>query len=1756
MSDSPNLTPPEEPPEALPEALSENLTDASSRPRWPRRLAWLALKVGLGMGAVIAAGGAVFVIWGDRIITERILPRLEIAIEETIDRPIQFGEAKGTSLWGIRLNQTVIPPTETDKSTVTVDEIDISIGLRSLIFQRVVKPKITLINPKVSLVQAKDNTWGQLSLPELAEEGEPPVTVEIQTIEIKNAELTATPYTQDSEAIVERGTLEVDDVNGLIDFYGGENAEEVAFAVSADVETGEVDIKGAANLEARAVKTNLRARDLRAVWVNTFLPDSMGLSAGTLDSNLDVVAALTDDDKLDREVTQATGTAYFRDGEFLTSALSQPVQDISSRLVFKGQRVTLEEAGLRLDDVALNASGDVDLEEGYDLSAQIPAVSLLQVERIAAVELPDTLDGTFRLTAQLTGELESPQATGRVFNLVPVQADRLSIETVAADFAMTLSQLDLTTLRIVPEAGGEIVATGSADLTDLKSLPFQLTAEAAGLPADAYAAVYGISVPSEIVVGSLEADIQAAGTLASQTAFVNWQLSDSTFPGTGEIRLVDNLVMLDNTLLRIAEGTVSAAATLELADGNWQADVATSGVPVEQFVDQIEGLLTADIVAAGNVNALNLEQIQLGGEAAIANAQLYLPKTNEPLLDRGDWLTAFEWAGDRIAVETFTAPGVQADGTIGVDFNKSTPIGNLDLDVALQSFDLQLFNSFIPPTVEAYAQLAGFASFDGTLSGTLEAPRVDGSARLDNLQANQLTFEPLSGPVAFSFANGGQVNLQGQQDQLWLLVDGSVPQSFQQGILPEIDFDVRNEAFITTGYGEGNVLHANVEQLPLSRLGIRPAPQYGFGTVGGLLTASVDVSFTDFLNLETVEAEGEVEVVAPDIALLTSGQFNNSRQFNTSVDAEQFTANFAYANRTATLTEGELLFDDSRYLLNASASLTPEIQYDAVLTIADGRIEDLVPIAQQIAQTSALSAFGLDIAQAPLGAAADLTTQPAGVPANSTFLEKLISFVTFLEENPEEEMPPGSLAMPEIEELAGPFTGEIKIAGTSLSPEALTADFNVLGEGWNWGDNTPPNEFALRGDVQQGTVDIETAFVDAGKTEIDLVGSGSLGDLEGELTVEGLPVELAGLFYPLPVDVEGDLNLVTTFDGSLANPLVRGSATVVDAQINQQSIDAVAANFLYRDAVASIDSEVSLLPDVLSDDSPELPPENTAVRASDADLEKPITLQGNIPFALPFMTVEPATDQLDLLAVVPNSSFEVLNAFIDDQLRWDSGQGEAVVEVGGTLAQPTVDGRASFRDGTISSALLQDSLTNVNGDVTFDLTRVTVQQLYATMGDGQVVVSGALPLLPSGQSILLQRQLASESASVSTSASNAAPSSTVSMLLKQAQRPVEQIPDPATGIQISLESLPINYSGAVQAVLDGQILVTDAALSPTIGGAIGVSNGQVQANQLLRDLGSLDLPTAEEIDEVSSYRLDYLGEAALDNPLEVDRPARPEGLLARVSLQDLEIIFGDQLNIIGTPLYNIDAVGEVTINGTLAALAPSGVIALESGWINLFSTQFRLDDSAPNTATFSPDNGLNPIVDVVMTARVQKTDTRPAPPSAGGFLNADIASTPVESFGSVRYIEVQAVATGPATELGDNLLLTSDPPRPQGELLALVGNNVFSNIASASYLQAAEFLGFGGLTGIGDRIADAVGLDSFSVFPATDPDADSAVGIGLGVAASASLGDRVDITFQEILNSSNPPRLGVDYRLSDQLEIQSSSNFENTDFKIEYRIEF
>ncbi|MFK8183907.1 MAG: translocation/assembly module TamB domain-containing protein [Phormidesmis sp.] len=1790
MSETPPLTTP-----AL--TKPDNGLPPEPPPHRPRRLWKILLGAGIGLGSLAAVGGAVFYVWGDRLITNLLLPRVAQALDESIQRPVEIGDVESFQFWGVTLGETVIPPTETDASSVTVEGIEISIGLRSLLFQQTLKSKVVLIRPEVSLIQAEDGQWLELNLPEPSE-AERPVELEIESIEVKDASISALPFsalpsTENSrQAMVPRDPIQIEDTNVLVEFFG-ESAQEATFELDGEVlakETagsttnakaaGRFEVNGAANIETQTVKANAQISNLPGTGVNLLLPDSLGLRSGDLDGNL-TASADFNDGVLDQSSLDVNGTAQFQNGEFLISGLPAPIQNIDSALAFKGQRVSLQDASLQLNDITLFAEGDVDLNEGYNLTTQIPSVSIAEVRTLVDVDLPVPVEGAFSASTQVTGALERPVLKGQLTSVQPLLIDQVALEAVEADFGLTLPEFQptrfiLEALRAQPETGGQVVASGLADLSDLDNPTFQLDGQA-NLPVDGLAQIYGASFSEAFVIGVLAANFEASGSLDSQVASADWQLSEGTFSGSGEVALSDNVVLLENARLQAAQGMVAADAVLDLDNGNWQATATTDQVAVSQFTRQAQGLVSVDVEALGNVNDLALDQIAVqgtarvtnvdavGGSAAadfalergnwqvsaktdgiavsqftnraqgllsanidafgtlaalgnlaeldslsdlnlakveargtavIADAQAQLTDNGVPLLAPGNWTTAFALAENAIAVQSFTAPNLQADGTIGIDLSKTIPIADLALNVALQSYDLQRLNSFAPTSVTEYAQVNGFTSFVGQLFGPLENLQLSGNAQLNNLAVNDLLFEPLSGPVNFAIADGGQVDLQGQQDRLQLTFRDSPQQALPYW---PVSFNVQSQDLIANGVTEGNLLRTQVVQLPLERLSIRPPAQYGLGTVTGTLAANVNVNLASLTN---PTAAGTLVVTQPSLS---------------PVEAQQLNAAFTYAGGTATLNEGELLFNEGRYLLTGSANVDSfnnlsNIAYQGDLTIDQGRVEDFIPLVEAID----FSAFGLDDGQVGTGSAIDLETQPVGVPAAEPFLAKLESFMAFLAANPSANLDTnnsetlGNTNLPPLNELEGAFSGTIAVAGSTLSLADATADFDIQGNSWTWGENTPTNEFALRGEVARSQVDINTAFVNAGDTAIDLTATGDVARLNGQLVINDLPVEVAQLIYPLPAAVTGSLDLNTTLGGSLTNPAVQGDAVITDPQVNGYPLEGITANFDYRNAVLSLDSEVAV-----------------------AAQTQPITVAGRVPYALPFSAVIPSTTQLDVMTTVPNGNLEIINALTNGEVFWQSGQGEILVEVGGTLFQPTVAGTASFRDGVLSSTFLKDNVTNINGEVAFNLQQLDVQQLQANINGGQLAVNGRLPLLLTGESIATQ--LASNS------------------LFSNAHTP--QPTQAANGLVIALDSLPVDYDNLLQAVFDGQMLVTGALLSPTISGDVEINNGEIQANNFLRRASAFDFPTTSEVQSVSPYRIEFL-----DIDLSEVEPEAPEGVidlvLDRVALRNFGLRFGDRLAIVGQPFYNITADGEVVVSGALSNLQPSGVIELKSGWINLFSTQFRLDRTESNTATFSPENGLDPILDVVMLARVQETDITPSPPSAGGFLDSEINEPQVDSTGDVQFVSVSAIAQGPVSEIKDSLTLTSRPSREQGELLALLGSSVVGSLTGSSLTQIGGFVGGGTLATIGDRLADAVGLQSFSVFPTTDTSDDSSVGIGIGVEASAAIGDRFNINILEILNSTNAPQLGVRYRLTDEVDIRGASNLEDTDFEIEYRIKF
>ena len=256
----------------------------------------------------------------------------------------------------------------------------------------------------------------------------------------------------------------------------------------------------------------------------------------------------------------------------------------------------------------------------------------------------------------------------------------------------------------------------------------------------------------------------------------------------------------------------------------------------------------------------------------------------------------------------------------------------------------------------------------------------------------------------------------------------------------------------------------------------------------------------------------------------------------------------------------------------------------------------------------------------------------------------------------------------------------------------------------------------------------------------------------------------------------------------------------------------------------------------------------------------------------------------------------------------------------------------------------------------------------------------------------------------------------------------------------------------------------------------------------------------------------------------------------------------------------------------MAELRADGDIELESGWVNLFATQFRLDRSEAHFARFQANRPIaDPILSVAMNSVVREVDRSPVPPSSP-FASAEVADqSSIPTFGGLQTVVITARVDGSARHLLDNLAdpdspspnpltLTSDPNRSERQLVALLGGEIFSALESGNTgLALASYVGSGFAADVGDQIADALGLSQFSIFPATaDVSGESRTPLAVGLEAGLDIiPRRLSFSILEILDGTTNPQYGLQYRLSDEWQVRGSSDLDDDNRAIlEFRTDF
>ena len=404
------------------------------------------------------------------------------------------------------------------------------------------------------------------------------------------------------------------------------------------------------------------------------------------------------------------------------------------------------------------------------------------------------------------------------------------------------------------------------------------------------------------------------------------------------------------------EGTLQANADADLSSLDWQATLAGGALSLGAISPLLRGTVDTDIQAAGNLLALGPAGIQAEGSLRLSDT-VPLNMAGAEQVMPGPLTARFAWNGQRLEVPAALAPNLYVSGGTDVTFpqNRRLPdLSGMNFATRLSNFNLGAAYGLLD--APAWIRLTGLVDFDGTLQGSLQDPRLAGTAGLRQFAINDLALAlDVAGPLQASLQDGALIGLRGEQTEIAAEIDPDLwPNSFR----------FVNGELLAEGQREGNILNAKLQNFDIVSLAMRPIEAPELGLVSGMLNANARFDLTDLFDPN----------VAANFAIATPALGT--------IKAETLTGKVFYRDGQALLTGGNLkLTPDTQFLLTARGGLFPQWQAQAEITAVSAQLGDLM----QALSLYSYADLGNLFEPPTLGTAADLPTNSVG-HANGSLL--------------------------------------------------------------------------------------------------------------------------------------------------------------------------------------------------------------------------------------------------------------------------------------------------------------------------------------------------------------------------------------------------------------------------------------------------------------------------------------------------------------------------------------------------------------------------------------------------------------------------------------------------------------------------------------------------------------------------------------------------------------------------------------------------
>lgn len=1717
-----------------------------------RSFPWFWL--GIFVGTVFGAASLGLAAWAWIFIHEELSPVISSTLTDTLERPVELGDVERVTFGSLQVGPSRMGASAVDPTTVTADTVIVKFDLLQALFSSKLNLDLILVEADGYLAQDEERGWLNFKLPDLEEDPSRRFKVRLDDIRIQNSQLTLVPLPAESGKLK---PIPLDQVSGIVNFdemtIEGKDSRRTRFTIAGEpIRGGEITLKG----EVQPVVVVAPIQNAPDVQNDQGDPDDPDIRFATnlavqgndaplsdiLNFTLSTIGRATDDvtvesgqvsgsvdiDIRPQQPVDYSGVISLDNGGIEATPLPLPLTGLEGQTRFQGNQWTIDRLSGNYGEIDAVAEGLIDFNEGYNLTVAAADVSVEEFTNTLKLKLPVPVAGRFNAKAQVGGQISQPEVAGEAIAITPIDVDKLTFTSAATAFFLKGRQLLLDDIVAVPSTGGSLRGSGQVRLGQGSPFTFQVAGR--GLPARELAKIYGVETP--FTLGLVTADATVTGSGSGVNTTVRLDAPAAQYPLSGIVDISGNTVAFRDAQAQVGGGTVSGSG--RLVNGQWTSDVAVANVQLDALSENLRGDVSGQFQLSGNTADTRLAAIAATGNVAFSQGlAAFSPRFNS----FNSPLTAqVAWRGDRIQVERATTDRITASGTLTPDLTDGFKgIEQFNLAVTAQGYALTALPFDLPEVVD----LAGLASFDGTLTGSPSAPNVSGNLLLADLAVNQVSFSPiLAGTVAYAPSRGIALNVAGGTDSIAINASpsanslGSIPAAFSN-----LNFAVDWRDTFARGQSQGNLLNIQAGNFPLSVLDFPNGGAANIGQLRGTLTTA-DLA----VNLADQTLEGDVVIDQLGLGYIGAGQLAGQVR---------------YADSLATLTGGSLLLEGNLYSLNGRLALDgPVPEYSANIETQQGDIQNIL---------TALSIYQLDdfrrgltppewledpFSQTEIDSL--LATNSTG-NSTTTLLNQLRRLAEIQALRAEAAIAEDAQPLPPLEDLNGPFAGSFQLNGTGRD---FALNFDLAGANWQWGQDFSAEEVIARGSLTPNvltlepvrfasTIPVPASSLAAGETvpgeteaaiaAVNLAGQlvfGRNSELTSTLqaTADNINVENLGDIFQLPLDIEGFANASATLGGTLANPQLRGSAQLASVTINDTPIESGDAQFLYQNARLSLASKlVATTP------------------------EHPLTLSAQIPYAFEFMDIRPDSEEISINVDVQDEGLALLNIF-NRQIAWESGTGSVNLNVTGTLENPQIAGLATVEDAVINARILPEPLTNVTGRAIFARERIIVEGLRGSFSDGQLVAAGILPLQ---NPILTGAQLSALTAATSDLGEPSAPGQDMPAdpLFPQPLAADRPLTANLENIALELEDL---YSGGV----NGQIIVGGSILrnGPQIGGEVVLSNGRVM------------LPDGSNSAEIAASLVDDPNAASnRTNATGIGTNGTGSGIVP--NFRDLQLTLGNSIRITQGNLLNFVADGTLVLNGPPGDLEPDGVISLRSGRVSLFTTLFRLR-GRDNTAEFTPETGLNnPFLNVSLRASVPEVNT-PGPIASTPFATAEIADTSNNGFddpGSLRTIRVRADVNGPANAIFENLELSSSPSRSQAELVGLIGGGFVTALESTVGSLSGNGDGFGGLinllggtvlTSIQDFVSNTLSLSEFRLFPVTaasrsNSQENRANGLDIGVAIGLDVSESTSLSITKVLTDSTNPEFGANYRLTDALTVRAATNFEDVNqVLLEYELRF